>query len=302
MSLRQAAGAASALALLASATGAEAQAVAAPTAPASQRFDPAPWWMAQPVIASTGYVQTELRSNRARFSAEFRAVQRTAQEANRASAEQVRGVARALAAIGAERVQVQTSFNTSPIYEQYRNRQGELVENERADRIANYESRGTLEVEVRDLRLLEQVYAAVLAARPAGVEPVEFSLEPGDAARTELFGRAIADAARRARLAAEATGARLGAVRLIDPTGRACETDVLVTGAPRSYGQPGILPQPVPAPALAEQSGGEPVESIVVTGSRRRGEAPTPEDLRVPLQAPLQSLTARACVVYALGG
>lgn len=261
--------------------------------------------MAQPIIASTGYVETDLRANRASFSAQFRSVERTAQGANRAAAEQVRGVARALAAIGAERVQVETGFSTQPIFEQYRDRQGNRVDNERADRIENYESNATLQVEVRDLRLLEQVYAAVLAARPTSVEQVQFRLDSGNEARTELFSRAIQDAARRARLATEATGARLGPVRLIDPTGRACETDVLVAGAPRSYGQPGVEPQavppPPPPPPVAEISG-EQVENVVVTGSRIRGERPTPEDLRVPLQAPLQRLTARACVVYALGG
>jgi uncharacterized protein YggE len=283
--------------------GAQVASPAAAQSPAPQAA-PAPWWTAQPVIASTGYVETDLRSNRASFTAQFRSVSRTGQEANRAAAAQVRDVARSLAAVGAERVQVQTGFDTQPIFEQYRDRQGNRIENERADRIENYESTATLEVEVRDLRLLEQTYAAVLAARPTSVGQVEFRLDPGNEARTELFSRAVQDAARRARLATESTGARLGPVRLIDPTGRACETDVLVAGAPRSYGQPGVEPQAVPAPPpppAADADGGE-VQSVIVTGSRVRGQQPTPEDLRVPLQAPLQRLTARACVVYALGG
>jgi hypothetical protein len=294
-----------AAALFASAAPAAAQTPA--PAPAATGA-PAPWWMAQPIIASTGYVETDLRANRARFTAEFRSVARTAQEANRAAAEQVRGVARSLAAVGAERVQVRTGFNTEPIFEQYRDRQGNRVDNERADRVENYASTGTLDIEVRDLRLLEQVYAAVFAARPTSVAQVEFRLDPGNEARTELFNRAMQDAARRARLAAEATGARLGPVRLIDPTGRACETDVLVAGAPRSYGQVGVEPfgvpppPPPPPPAPVQAVTGEEVLDVVVTGSRGRGERPAPEDLRLPIQAPLQRLTARACVVYALGG
>ncbi len=117
-----------------------------------------------------------------------------------------------------------------------------------------------------------------------------------------MFRRAVEDAARRAALATQATGSRLGAVRLIDPTGRACEADVLVAGAPRSPGQPGVLVQSVPPPAEALQENLD-VQSVVVTGSRARpGEQPTPEDLRVPLQPPLFRLSARACVVYSLGG
>ena len=46
-------------------------ALAAAAAPAAaqtpgQRYDPAPWWMAQPVVASIGAVRFELRANRAR--------------------------------------------------------------------------------------------------------------------------------------------------------------------------------------------------------------------------------------------
>lgn len=268
----------------------------------SPDYAQAPWWMRQPIIASTGLVSTDLRANRASFSASFRSIQRTAQEANRASAEQVRGIARALAAFGPERVQVETGFNTQPIYAQYRDREGNLVDNERADRIERYETSAELTIRVRDIRLLENAYAAVLASSPTSVDSVSFELDPDNETNTRLFGLAVQDAARRARLAAEATGATLGAVRLIDPTGRACETDVLVAGAPRSFDQPGVfaqnVPPPPPPPALAE---GE-VESIVVTGSRIRGERPTPEDLRVPLQPPLTRLQARACVVYALGG
>lgn len=269
---------------------------------AAPSFDPAPWWMAQPIIASTGYVEAELPANRAAFTASFQSVQRTAQEANRAAADQVRGVARSLGALGAERVRVATSFDTNPIFEQYRDRQGNLISNQRADRVERYETRGELRVEVRDLRLLEQVYAAVLAARPTAVSSVDFNLQADNEARTRLAGQAVEDAARRARQASELTGARLGPVRLIDATGRACETDVLVAGAPRSP-EPGVLPQSVAPPvvAMAPPPMAEVVENVVVTGSRAR-PSPPPQDLRVPLQAPLFALGARACVVYSLGG
>ena len=38
------------------------------------RYDPAPWWMAQPIIASTGYVKADVLANRASFSASFQVV------------------------------------------------------------------------------------------------------------------------------------------------------------------------------------------------------------------------------------
>ena len=39
------------------------------------RYDRAPWWMREPIIASTGQVRTEVPANRASFSASFQAVE-----------------------------------------------------------------------------------------------------------------------------------------------------------------------------------------------------------------------------------
>lgn len=302
----RAATAAATLALLSGALPAGAQ----PVAPGAQRFDPAPWWMAQPVIASIGYVRFELRANRASFSANFQAVETTAAAAQRRAAQQVRGLSDALRAYGVERVRVTTILSLQPLYDQYRNRQGQIQENQRADQVERYAAAASVSVEVRDTAVLERVYATVLASRPTNVSGVGFDLQPGDAVRTALQVEAVRDAQERARRSAEAAGSRLGAARVIDPTGRACETDVL-TGY-SNFRDAGVQPSEV--------------ESVVVTGSRvRRGDAPPPpaaveapppppapaeaggsqlppELQGLALQPPLRELTARACVVYALGG
>ncbi|MBE7219758.1 MAG: SIMPL domain-containing protein, partial [Caulobacteraceae bacterium] len=196
-------------------------------------YDPAPWWMREPVIASTGQVKAEVRANRASFSAAFEVVDREVADATRQAGERVRALSAALAAYGPEAVRVETTFSTRPLYAQYKDKDGNLQTNERADKIDRYAVSADVRIEVRDLSRLERVYAAVIAARPTSVQQVYFRLEPDNALNDAMFAEAVKDAARRARSAAADAGARLGAVRLIDPTGRACQTDVLVTGAPR---------------------------------------------------------------------
>jgi uncharacterized protein YggE len=263
-------------------------------------YDPAPWWMRESVIASTGHVRTEIASNRANFSASFQAVERTAADATRIAADKVRALGQALAAYGPQAVRVETTFNMRPLYDQYRDAQGQLIDNQRADRIERYEVNAQVAIEVREVANLERAYATVLSAQPNSTTPVYFRLEPDNATRTELFGLAVADAARRAKLATDATGARLGAVKLIDPTSRACQTDVLVAGAPRS-----------------DAVGDTPYQDVMVTASRAAAPPPAPmmaakadgaggqvldpASMQLPLQPPLQELTAAACVVYALG-
>lgn len=273
-----------------------------PPATIGQQYVPAPWWMRDPVIASIGYVRVELQANRAGFNATFQVVDRSVAEASRRAADQVRALSQTLGAYGVETVRVETTLTTQPLYDQYRDENGVLRDNTRADRIERYQAQATVRLTVRDVRQLERIYATVVASQPNAISQVYFNLEPDNVAKSNLAREAVRDAANRARAAAENAGATLGSVRVIDPTGRACETDVLA-GWP-SYG------------SGATQA--TTVDEIVVTGSRNRAEmAPPPpppapaapgqapsedqiEAARLALQPPLQTLTDQACVVYGL--
>lgn len=275
-----------------------------PPASVGDRYVPAPWWMRDPVIASVGYVRTEIPANRAAFNASFQSIDRSAAEASRKAADQIRELSRALGAYGATVVRVETSITTRPLYDQYRDENGVLRDNTRADRIARYQADATVSITVRDVDVLERIYATVTASQPTSVSQVWFNLDPDNAVKTWLQGEAVKDAARRAREAASNAGTSLGGVRVIDPTGRACETDVLA-GWP-SY--------------ASNQEQATTVGEVVVTGSRvSRGapvapaapppppppgaRAPTEAEIeaaRLALQPPLRELTDRACVVYAL--
>ena len=278
-------------------------AAAAQTPPASigDRYVPAPWWMREPVIASIGHVRTEVAANRAGFSASFQSVDRTAAEASRKAADQVRALSLALAAYGVDKVRVETTLSTRPLYDQYRDEAGVLRDNVRADRIERYQADASVTVTIRDVSVLERVYATVVASQPTSIGQVSFNLEPDNAIKTWLQGEAVKDAARRAREAASNAGGSLGGVRVIDPTGRACETDVLA-GWP-SYSSGGSL-------ATSVNSRGDVVDYSSTVMAMAPPPPPPPgsggpseaqiEAARLALQPPLRELTDRACVVYAL--
>lgn len=267
-----------------------------PPATIGERYIPAPWWMREPVIASIGQVRTQVAANRASFSASFQSIDRTAADASRKAAEQIRALSQALAAYGVDVVRVETTLSTRPLYDQYRDENGVLRDNARSDQIERYQADATVSLTVRDTRVLERVYATVVASQPTSIGQVGFNLEPDNAVKTWLQGEAVKDAARRAREAASNAGATLGEVKVIDPTGRACETDVLA-GWP-AYGsgalatdvdfEPAFAPPPPPSPVAPPPAGrGAPTEQQI-------------EAARLTLQPPLRELTDQACVVYAL--
>jgi uncharacterized protein len=193
-------------------------------------------------------------------------------------------------------VQVETTFGTTPLFDQYRDKDGNLIDNEREDRIRAYTGTASVRIEVRDMAALERAYRLVVAAAPTDIDDVTFRLEPGNAIKTAMAKSAVEDAARRAREAVTAAGSRLGAVKIIDPSGRVCETQVLA-GWPSYGGLPPAQDVQAPRAAMSEQS-------IIVTGAKRASPA-TLEDkadaLQVTLQPPLRELTAQACVIYGIG-
>jgi uncharacterized protein YggE len=272
---------------------------AAQTAPV-QTYVPAPWWMDKPIVASTGHVWTEVPANRASVSATYDAVDRDAADAQRQAVEKIRALAAALTAYGADKVRVETSFRIQPLYEQYKDKQGEVNTNARADKIERYQVSANVAVELRDVRLAERVYATLLAAKPSSTRPVSFRLEPDNETRTQMSKLAVEDARRRALLATEAAGAKLGPVRVIDPTARACDTDVLIVGAPRTYADvDAYRVPPLPVPPVASRMAPPPPPPPPPPAFEGRGQAAV-EGIQLPIQPPLQRLEARACVVYGL--
>ena len=277
-----------------------------PPATIGDRYIPAPWWMRDPVIASVGQVRVELQANRAFVSASFQSVDRSVAEASRAAADQVRALSQALSAYGADKVRVETSVTTRPLYDQYRDENGVMRDNTRADRVARYQADASVNVTVRDVSLIERVYATIVASRPTSIGQVNFQLDPENSWKANLQAEAMKDARRRAEAAATNAGATLGRVKIIDPSGRVCQTDVLagwaayaagggqettvdemmVTGSRVNAPPPPRLAVRVPAP-VAEMAGGAPSEAQI-------------EAARLALQPPLQVMTDSACVIYGL--
>lgn len=263
-----------------------------PPAQLGAQYIPAPWWMRDPIIASLGSVRVELPANRARFSAEFSAVERDTAAATAAAARKIAQLDAALRATGADRVRITTTFTTRALYDQYRDKDGTLIDNRRADKIDRYEVSASLDIEVRDIAALENAYNAVIAAKPTSVGAVSFSLSPDNKTRSALANEAIRDATRRARTAVEASGARLGAVKIIDPTARVCRTDVLA-GWPSYVG--GTSPTVVDAYAMSAPAPVAPAPGPVAGALERQSSG-----MRVTLQPPIQALEDEACVVFAL--
>ncbi len=275
------------------------------TVPSASPYDRAPWWMKESVITQPGYVFTEIPANRANFSATFLTVADTAEKAQALAIAQTRGLNQALDKLGKDKVRISTSFSMRALYEQYRDKNGNRIEDQRGDKIEKYQVSLNLSVEVRDTAQLEKAYALVLAAAPTSSTPINFSLQPDNETNTWLYTEATKDAHTRALQSVAAAGGKLGGIKVIDPTGRACETDILARAPDSgwdptkpqqvSYPEAGLqmrlsAPPPPPAPAAMAD---------YAVGSAEYLEAKALQNpfIQTP---PLQRLEAKSCVVYGL--
>jgi hypothetical protein len=282
-----------------------AQAAAAPApAPASASpYDKAPWWMRESVIPQTGHVFAELPANRANVSATFLAVDDTVDKAQAKAIAQTKALQASLAKLGKDAVRVTTGFSMRALYEQYRDKNGNRIEDQRGDKITGYQVSLNISLEIRDMAVLEKAYALVLAASPAQTNAIYFSLQPSNETNTWLYNEAVKDARKRATDAAEAAGGHLGGIKVVDPTGRACQTDILARNAPDDGSEPeanevvvtgrraAMAPPPPPAPAMVAPQAGYSAEDALEAKALANPFIQTP---------PLQRLEATACVVYGL--
>ncbi len=281
----------------------------APQPPPAYSYDKAPWWMKESVITQTGYVFSEVPANRASFWATFQTTDDDLSKAQAKATDQTRALQQVLDKLGKDAVRVTTSFSVRALYEEYRDKNGNRIEDQRADKINGYQVSLTLSVEIRDMSQLEKAYALVLAAAPSSASDISFSLQPSNEMNTWLYNEAIKDAHARAGQGAASAGAKLGEVKVIDPTGRACETDILAR-APADSGIGGItaddvgafpdynvaeavqrVPPPPPPPPPPPQAPAAGSAEYLEYMAMKNPFIQTP---------PLQRLTATACVVYGL--
>lgn len=273
--------------------------------PSASPYDRAPWWMKESVITQTGYVFTEIPANRANFSATFLTVADTAEKAQALAIEQTRGLNQALDKLGKDKVRISTSFSMRALYDQYRDKNGNRIEDQRGDKIEKYQVSLNLSVEVRDTAQLEKAYALVLAAAPTSSTPINFNLQPDNETNTWLYAEATKDAHTRAVQSAAAAGGKLGGIKVIDPTGRACETDILARAPDNAWDNTqaqevayaGRRPSPIPVPPVPQMAMMNAAAPIQGSAEYLEAKALQNPFIQTP---PLQRLEAKSCVVYGL--
>lgn len=269
--------------------------LSANTAMAQETNFDRPYWLDRAVIEARGNAQVRVDADTAAFSVTFREVAGESREAMFAASDRARLAAAAIRSRGGDDVSISSSAEVEAIHEEYRNREGERISSERADQVANYAVSVTLMVKVSDIRRAGDVRAAAMAVGPEATSDLSFTLNENAPARLRVFRAAAQDAAARARVAAEASGAPLGRLLVLQEGQGPC-LGGWNQGATRSRDN---RVQNSPAGVIGGAD-----DEIVVTGNSRRSLTLTAADIsrmQLPADTPELELSAQVCAIYAVG-
>jgi uncharacterized protein len=264
-----------------------------------------PYWTRAPVIEALGRAELEVPPNMASFSVTFIETDRDASKAMTTSVSRAKRAFEAIKRIGGDKTLAETSVDIDPYFEQYKDEYGDLVENERADKIRGYSASATISVEISgDLDLAGKVRAAALAAGPEDSTELETSTKVTAQILRAAYDAAVTDAAARASSSAQKAGTSLGRLLAIQEGTGPC----MGRWGRAEIGRVGASDSPV---ALVRESS-EAVqerkpERVTVTASVVNVALEPPiseaqiESLNLQSDARPSTVRSSVCLVYAAG-
>jgi uncharacterized protein len=259
-----------------------------------------PYWISQPVIEALGRAEIEVKPNRGQFEVSFLETEKDADDAMKAAVSRARLTYEAIKKVAGDKALVTSSVQVEPYYEQYRDKDGNLQTNYRADKIDGYEARVSVDVKVRDdMAIAGEARAAALVLGPESSTPLRTWLEETAQMNRTAYHAAVKDAAERARLSAAAAGTTLGKLLVIQEGNGPCMGSWREIGSEGGYDYaPARVPAP-PPPASAPIA-----ESFVLSGTRAVSVTITQEQvnaLNLPSDPAPVTVRAGVCAVYAAG-
>lgn len=260
-----------------------------------------PYWTRMPVIEAIGRANMQVAPNRGSFSVTYLETDKDANDAMKLAVQRARLAYDTAKKVAGDKTIVQSSVSVEPYYEQYRDKEGYKIENDRPDKVVGYAADVTLHVVVEDISLAGKARAAMLALGPESSSKLNTYLEATTEMNRAAYEAAVADGAARAKATAEAAGTKLGKLMAVqEGTGPCLGRWSTKAGADNDYYE-----RNYPMAAEAAPMDGR-RQTVTVTAAKIGGRdvVITQEDidaLDLPSDLPKQFISSSVCMIYAAG-
>jgi len=260
-----------------------------------------PYWTRSPVIEVLGRANMEVTPNRASFSVTYLETDKDSRKAMQLAVERGRLAYETIKKTAGDSAVIQSSVNVTALYEQYKDKDGNRIDNERSDKIRAYEARVTLSVIVDEVAKAGAARAGALALSPENSTGLSTYLERTTEMNLASYEAAVKDGAARARATAAASGATLGNLMVVQEGSGPCLGQwSSMAGSDYDYyrsAPAAMAPAPPPPPPRPS--------SVTVTAARIGGQQVTItqadiDSLNLPSDDKSQQISSSVCMIYAL--
>jgi uncharacterized protein len=255
-----------------------------------------PYWTRVPVIEVLGRADMQVMPNRASFNVTYLETDKDSKKAMQLAVERGRLAYDTIKQAAGDKSIVQSSVNVTALYEQYKDKDGNRIDNERSDKIRAYEARVTLTVTVEDVSKAGTARAGALALGPENSSSLSTYLERTTELNRAAYEAAVKDGALRAKSTAEASGAKLGKLMVVQEGNGPCLGNwSSMAGSDYDYyrAAPPAPPPPPPSPMAKAQVAGGMIggKQIVITQADI-------DALSLPSDDKKQGVSSSVCMIY----
>ncbi|WP_291195127.1 SIMPL domain-containing protein [Hyphomonas sp.] len=253
-----------------------------------------PYWTRVPVIEVLGRADMQVAPNRANFSVTYLETDKDSKKAMQLAVERGRLAYETIKKAAGKESVIQSSVNVTALYEQYKDKDGNRIDNERSDKIRAYEARVTLSVTVEDVSKAGTARAGALALGPENSTGLSTYLERTTELNREAYEAAVKDAAARAEATAKASGSKLGKLMVVQEGSGPCLGNwSSMAGSDYDYYNKSYAmapPPPPPPPA--------PMASGMIDGRQVTITQADIDALNLPSDDKSQPVSASVCMIY----
>lgn len=256
-----------------------------------------PYWTRSPVIEVLGRANMEVAPNRASFSVTYLETDKDSKKAMQLAVERGRLAYETIKKTAGDTAVIQSSVNVTALYEQYRDKDGNRIDNQRSDKIRAYEARVTLSVVVDQVAKAGAARAGALALGPENSSGLSTYLERTTEMNLASYEAAVKDGAARARATAAASGATLGKLMVVQEGSGPCLGQwSSMAGSDYDYyrSAPAAMAPPPPPPPPS------PVAAGMIDGRQVTITQAEIDSLNLPSDDKKQQISSSVCMIYAL--
>ena len=257
-----------------------------------------PYWTRSPVVEVLGRANIEVAPNRASFSVTYLETDKDSKKAMQLAVERGRLAYETIKKTAGETAVIQSSVNVTALYEQYKDKDGNRIDNQRSDKIRAYEARVTLSVVVDQVAKAGAARAGALALGPENSSGLSTYLERTTEMNLASYEAAVKDGAARAKATAAASGATLGKLLVVQEGGGPCLGQwSSMAGSDYDYyrSAPAAMAPPPPPPPPPS-----PVASGMIDGRQVTITQAEIDSLNLPSDDKKQQISSSVCMIYAL--